>query len=746
MPRIPQLNTQSISTNAVDLGQGPSVARAGMAYEALSQVGGQIANLGATLMAKRKQADTSTFINTRKNELNRLVSEKETELDAKYTGDPTGYAAEMNDFVKSYYEEQKELAPNDDAKTMWDNDFNSYATQIGMNAQAKENKNKAQYQAGLITDDVFKNRQVLAKKADPLLASDFLNNSFKSVNDGIGLYYNETEAKEMKRKIGSDYAGTLLEGFENSKQYGAGLRFLNGQDPDGKAVLEYTDPKQIQAYKDRFSRLAEQENEISKRLFNTEVSNVTMGLLEGKDLKDELNSLISKAQFLPNDEKALVLDNLSQAKQYNDVLKDLKTIPLDQIQNISNFEIPRDENDVFNLQGRKQMSAMFQKAARDLIQYRNNDGASFIVANDQEARIAAGMASIDNPQAMSNYKNLVKEKQKVNNINNIKILDKSLSKQYAEILSSPNTKASNAAVQNLKLGYGEDFGKVVSEMISNGHIKDNTLAISFFMPDTDSRQVYLDNIKNKKEIEDSYKRLPKEYKTGLADMFTDNEVLALQKSITSVAKSGNNLWIKNSLEAGMELNYKALASQGKSPKEAKEISIQMLAGNFTTANAGRSSVIIPKEFQNYKSNIEDFMDASLSQDKLFKMDIQVPEEYANDPKLNGKDQQEIKERYIKELSQQGVWSSNGDQNGAKLTKLNKYGQPVEVIDSKGKPIERTFSEMRDSGLMIDEEINAYQKQIDALKEEAKTSYSAAGRVATLQMTLSRLKREKARKF
>lgn len=747
MPRIPQLNTQSINTNAVDLGQGPSVARAGIANEAWAQLGNQLMGLGDTLMAKRKQADTSTFINTRKNELNRLVSEKETELDVKYSGDPTGYASEMNDFVNSYYQEQKELAPNDDAKLLWENDFNSYSTQIGINAQAKENKNKAQYQSGLINEDVFKNTQLIAKKPNSALTTELMTNTFKAINDGTGLYHDETTAKQEKIKYGTKYAKTLLDSFEASKQYGAGLRFLNGQDQNGKAVLEYTDPQDIVNYRDRFSRLAEQEGEVSKRLFNSEISNVTTGLLEGMDLEEDFNNLVNKSSFLPPDERAVVLDNLSSAKQYNQAMKDLKTLPLDKVQERLSFEIPRGENDVFNLEARKQMAAIYQKAARDLVQAKNTDGASFMVKNDQDVRTAASMAmDVSNPKAMANYKELVKQKQITNNIKNVKILDKTMSKQYAELLTSPNTKASNQVIQSLKEGYGNDFGQVVSEMVANGHIKDNTLAISFFMPDTDVRGQYLDNIKNKAEIEDSYKRAPKELKTGLKEMFEDNEVLNLQKAIMSGSKSGNDIWIKNSLEAGLELNYKALTAKGMSPKEAKAASIQALAGNFTTANAGRSSVIVPKEFQNYKSNIEDFMDASLAENKLHQMDISVPSEYINDPKLIGKDYNEIKQRYISELSKQGVWSSNGNQNGAKLTKLNKYGELVEVTDSKGKPIERSFTEMRDSGVMVDEEIRSYENQIAALKEEAKTSYSAAGKVASLQMNLSRLKREKARKL
>lgn len=692
MPRIPQLNTQSISTSAVDLGQGPSIARAGVASTALSQIGGQLANLGATLMAKRKQADTSTFLNTRKNELNRLVSEKETELDAKYTGDPTGYAAEMNDFVKSYYEEQKELAPNDDAKTMWDNDFNSYATQIGINAQAKENKNKAQYQAGLITDDVFKNRQVLAKKADPLLASDFLNNSLKSVNDGIGLYYDETQAKEMKRKIGSDYAGTLLEGFETSKQYGAGLRFLNGQDPDGKAVLEYTDPKQIQAYKDRFTRLAEQETELSKRVFNTQANDVSTALMQGMKVpQDVFNTLTSQANLLKPEERALVLDNLNSAKQYNEVLQQLKTMPVDQIRNMAAFEIPRKEGDIFNLTSRQQLSSMYQKAATDILNKKLTDGATFAIEADPDIKNLSKQASdVMNVPAMKQYSTRVSEKQKLDGITNVKVLDKDLSKTYGAILTSPNPDAANAAFNNLKNGYGDKFGNVVSELIANKSIQAEH-AMAMYLPDESARKSSLINISKKKEIDESFGKVGK--KAEINEVFNDDTIMELKNTLSINDPSKSRLWLNNGIDSLVELEYKAARVDGKTEKEAKQIALdKVVKGNFGIANSKNSSVLLTKDYLPHKSKIQDFMSDTLSENNIRNFKLSVPKAYKEQMTILGKEGQELSQ-YYSDLQKNGVWLTNNSQNGVRLAKKTANGGYAQVLDDKGKPIEVSFDDM-----------------------------------------------------
>lgn len=692
MPRIPQMETQSISTNAVDLGQGPSVARAGIANEAWAQLGNKLMGLGDTLMAKRKQADTSTFINTRKNELNRLVSEKETELDAKYTGDPTGYAAEMNDFVKSYYEEQKDLAPNDDAKLMWDNDFNSYSSQISINAQAKENKNKAQYQAGLITDDVFKNRQVLAKKADPLLASDFLNNSLKSVNDGIGLYYDETQAKEMKRKIGSDYAGTLLEGFENSKQYGAGLRFLNGQDPDGKAVLEYTDPKQIQAYKDRFTRLAEQEGEISKRVLNTQISDISTALMQGTKISEDIyNNAVEQANLLKPEEKALVLDDLNSAKQYNEILQELKTMPVDKIRNMAAFEIPRKEGDIFNLTSRQKLSSMYQKAATDILNKKLTDGASFAIESDPDIKnLSKQAADVMNMGAMKQYSVRVSEKQKLDGITNIKVLDKELSKTYGAILTSPNAETANTAFNNIKNGYGEKIGNVITELVANKAIQPEH-AMAMYLPDEATRKSSLINISKKKEIDESFTKIGK--KSEINEVFNDDIVMQLKNALSINDPGKSRLWLNNGIDSLIELEYKAARSEGKDEKESKQIAIdKVVKENFGVVNSKNSSVVLTKDYLSNKSKIQDFMTDSLSEQNIRNLKVSVPKPYKDQMAILGREGQEQAQYYL-DLQKNGVWLTNNSQNGVRLAKKTANGGYAQVLDDKGKPIEVSFDNM-----------------------------------------------------
>lgn len=690
MPQIPHLQTQNISTNSVDLAQGPSIARSDIAAEAWGQLGGTVARIGEQLMEKRKKSDTSSFLNSKKNELARLKATKSTEVGAKYTGDPTGYASEINGSLKEWGDSQTDMAPNDDAKQEWENYLSSYITDSTLADKAKEDRDKAQYHAGLIDEDVFKNRQLLAQQPDPTLALDFMNNTAKSINDGIGLYHNETEAKDKLRKYGADYTGTLLEGFENSKRYGQGLRFLSGQDPESAAFLQYADPKQIQAYKDRFQRLGEQESELSKRVFNSQIGDVSSALMQGMNVPDEvINDMYSKTSFLKPDEKAIVVDNLNSAKQYNAILKDLKTKPISEIRNLSAFEIPRSEGDIFNLNSRQQMASMYQKAASDILNKKVNDGAGFIIENDKTVENLSKQAmDLTNPGAMKEYSTQVVEKQKLDGVLNVKVLDKTMSKVYGSVLTAPNPEAANTAFYSLKTGFGDKFGNVVSELIQNDSITPSH-AMAMYLPDDNSRIQSFANIAKKKEIDAAYSKVSTG-RSELSDVFNDSDLQEIKKAVMINDSTNSRLWLNNGIDSLVELEYKNLRANGASEKEAKTAALnKIVKNNLSVANSKNSSVVISKDYIQHKSVIQDYMTESLSQNRLQAMDFKIDPAYINQANILGKDPVES---YKKDLSKNGIWLTNNAQNGVVLAKKTPNGY-AKVLSADGKQIERSFDDM-----------------------------------------------------
>jgi hypothetical protein len=691
MPQIPRLQTQNISTNSVDLAQGPSIARSDITAEAWAQLGNTVANIGEQLMEKRKKSDTSSFLNSKKNELSRLKSAKTEAARSKYTKDPTGYSAEINNSLKEWGDSQTELSPNDDAKQEWDNYLTSYLTESTIEDKSIEDRNKARYHAGLIDEDVYKNRQVLAQKPDPTLTLDFVNNTAKAINDGIGVHHDQIEAKEKLRKYGSDYTGTLLEGFENSKNYGQGLRFLNGKDPESKALLEFADPKQIQAYKDRFTRLGEQEMEMSKRVLNTNISDVSNALMQGMSVPDDVfNSLSSQVNMLKPEEKSLAMDNLNSAKQYNSVLKDIKTLPVNQLRNMATFEIPRKEGDIFNLTSRQQMASMYQKAASDMLTKKLTDGATFAAENDRDIKNLSMQATdITNTSAMKDYATKVESRQKVDGVTNIKILNKNMSATYGAIISSPNPEAANNSFISLRNGYGDKFGNVVSEMVINKSITPDH-AMAMYLDNDDTRKQSFANISKKKEIDEAYTKVSKT-KSELTDVFNDPVIQDLKKTISVNDPTNQRLWLNNGMDNLLELEYKNMRVNGVDASKAKEEAIKkVISKNFSTANSRNSSVILTRDHIQNKSQIQDYMAESLSDLSLRDMKFSIPDNYKQQSDILGVD---AEEQYKKDLAKNGVWLSNSGQNGARLAKLNKDGKYVSISDASGNPIEVSFNDM-----------------------------------------------------
>jgi hypothetical protein len=712
---MPVLPTQSINTNAPDMGQGPSLARAGASWDAVTRVGQVLNRFGTELAEKRKKAETSSYVNTAANDFERFISDKESQLQADRPGDPTGYAAAVNEAMNSWYEEKIQTAPNDDAKAIWEQKFASASNTIGMRAEAWENQSRAKYQVGLMDESVIKDGQHLVQKPDPTKAAQFITNTSQMVNDGIGLYYDEMGAKDKMQKFGSSTATSLFEGLEASKNYSVGMNVLNGKDPNSKIILGTMDPKQIAVYKDRFARLASAEADFSKRVFNTNFQDTSFALEKGQKVSKEIvDGLASQMNLLKPEERQIYADDLQTSLIYNQKLQDIKTMPIQDAQALANFNIERG-NDIFNSKSRAEKQAAFSKNAAEIVSKRLNDAPTFYTDNDPMLRMKADAAKdVRNPVALKDWVTTITAKQEADDVSSPKILNKSLSASYGAMLKSGNPDSANAVYMSMKAGTGDHFGNAVSDMVKNGDIEP-AYAMGMFMSDDKSRMAYLGAVNNKKQIEESYKSkvsADKSIDSTMKELASEQDVQDFTKAIMVADSNGDRLWLTNAVDESLQLSYKAAIAQNLSPSEAKEKALDVIRKSFSVATAGSAgSVIISKDYDNRKSVIEDFMSDSIKEDRLKVMDLQVPKSYNNELIDNPK------ERYIKDLSQSARWVSNSAQNGAILTKRNVDGSFAPVRDSSGKQIEVHFNNMTEVGTTIDQQIKATETQIAALEKK-----------------------------
>lgn len=749
MPRIPLMNTQVNSPNVPDLGQGPSVARAGQTWDAVARVGAIINDVGNDLMAKRKEAEIKSYTISSKAEIDRRTTEFDTQLKAKYQGkDPTGYASEMNEFLNTMGTEILDNAPSDDARSHFSNVFNEMSNNIGLNAQNEENKNRAYYQGSLIEQSSQKDRALLIQNPNSEKAASFYANTLEGIKGGVGLFWDQPTADKMIKEQAHAYGQSYLEGAIQNKRYGEVVRFADGKDPNGKVLHENLDPTIMQQYKGEALRKMETQAEVSKALLGRRINDITAAIYSGLDVdNDTVVQAKSQINMLKPEERAYAMDDLNVTLAYGIKLKEAKDMKIGDIQKAQAFGIDHGD-DTFNLASRLSARSKFEQGLKKIIDQKVNSPGEFYASQDADLRNLSKQA-LDpaNSQAMKDWADTVTTKNKQEGGPGTKVLTPEMSKVYSGMLKSKNPDNVNSVRNALAAGFtGEHFGKVVSEMVDNGHI-DQDMALALYMPDDDLRKKAVMNIQNKAEINEAWgSRASKEAKDTMKEMFNDDEIARVKQAIQATTGSGKTLWLSNSMDSTMELHYKAAIKAGSTPAEAKAEALKTITGSFSGVKADKSNVIIPKQFEGERSRIEDFMYSSMK--NLHHMDVAVPNEYLSDDTMIGKSTDEIKSKYLEDVSKNGRWISNSNQTGAILTKVNKRGENVPVRDSNGNILERSFSDMRETGLTYDEEMRVYENDRKKLLDERASgvdSQTREGQISMASQSIARLQREK-RKF
>jgi hypothetical protein len=696
MARIPLMNTQASAPSVPDLAQGPSIAKAGQAWDAVARVGAIASDIGNDLLAKRKEAEIKSYTVSSKADIDRRVTEYQSQLDAEFQGkDPTGYSSKMNEFLNDIGTEILDNAPSEDARTHFSTVFSEISNNIGMNAANQENKNRAYYQSNLIEQSSQKDRQVLISNPNSEKAATFYANTLEGIQGGVGLFWDKSQADQMVKNQAASYGQSYLEGALQNKRYNEVIRFADGKDPNGKVLLDQMDPTLLQKYKGEALRKMESEVEFSKVVLGKQLTDLKLGAFTGKTVRPEdVADVRQKLSLLKPEERAYAEDDLKMALDLGAKLNEAKSMKIQDIAKLrgTSVEVP---DSTFNLSGRMQAQKMFEESLTNIINTKINKYPDFAVTEDHDFKLASKQAlDISNPQAMANWATMVDSKQKQEGAPASKILTEEMSKTYSALLKAKNPEAISQVRNSLAEGFGQEyFGKVVSEMVANKHI-DRNLALAMYMPDESSRKDMIATLSaDQKVINSEYERVQDSSKAStLKSMWEDPEFKTLNQTIKNAPGAK---WLGDALGESMEIAYKTAVSNGSTPKAAKEKAME-IAKSWGTASAGRSQVIIPREFHDSKSVIQDYMDQSVNDTDMMKhMDIKIPDIYLKDAKFMG-DTEASKEKFFKDVKASGQWLSNASQSGAILAYKNKNDQLVPVRDSKGNIVERSFAEMKDN--------------------------------------------------
>jgi hypothetical protein len=747
---MPLLPTQDINTNAVDLGVGPSIARAGQTYDAISKVGSVIQRFGSELAEKRKQSETLSYINSNRSEFERFKADKQIELEAKYPGDPTGAASEFMEAMNSWGEDSFLNAPNDDAKEAWTQDFSSKSNTAGMQMNNWENSKRVSFQRSLVDQNIYKDQQHLSAKPDPNTALNMLNNHLETLHLNRGILFNDEEILEKGRKTGAAITGALMNGLVDNKQYGAILSIVDGKHPHSKTLLENMAPEEISNVREKAQRLMASQNELHKGLYKKQISDVSASLQNGDKVKPaDIQEAMAKLNALDPDERAYLHDDLLHDVKYNELLNTIKEDGIQNAQALSALSMPRKEGDTFNLKSRMDKEAKFKAKAKEIIDQRVNKAPTFWANNDTDFRNFEMMArDTRNPDALKNWTSNIVTKQEGDKSGNVQVMSDEMSKTYALQLTSKNSEFSEQAFQTLKagtkVGDKDYFNNAIGDMVKNKDMEP-IQAMAMYMDDDRVRKDLMTAIKNKPETEKAwttYKTNNKDADRLRKELPVDKEIQTLYKAIAVADPKGERTWIANTMNETLELAYKdGIVNKNLSPEQAKERAVSVIRDNFSVANSGRSAVLIPRQYENKRTVIEDFMDSSLNMKNLKAMDIKYDPTY---DKVNTLLNEDPQERFLKDVASKGQWITNDSQNGAYLVKQNIDGTYAPIRDSKGNRVEMSFESMRGEGLEYNDDMRQTQREIDLYSEQMKTDMQASIPLHRAKTRMANLKRE--RKF
>jgi len=534
-------------------------------------------------------------------------------------------------------------------------------------------------------------RQTILKKPDTMMAAGLFKSQLDMIDAQTGVSYDRAQAEKLKMDIGTQYADSLLDGMLANKQFGAGNKFLNGEDRAGGEFLKYVDADKLGHFKARFKAGQDEQNLISKSIINKQLGDYKEALMSGAKVDSSVGASIrSSLASLPEAERSYINDDIATAERINQNLQTLKALPLSQAEALVAAKVvPQDDGTSFNLQSRNEAQSTYIKQAQAVIKQRRENPVQFYLENDKDIQSAALQAAdIKNPQGMSNYVEMVRAKQQADGIPMKKILTEQAATNYKTMLTAKNAKLAVDAESSLRQGYGKHFDTMMADLAKDEKFQPYAVALSVNNPET--KVEMLNKIHNEKQINEVFKQTG--YKeSDVKKAFEDSTYQQFLGASASADPTSGNAWVRNGIGKLIDLSVKESIASGTEPKEARKMAIKkIITDNYDVVQARNSSVIIPKKFRAADS-VDNFIISSNQTSTYKALNVLTPKNYGDT--LPDAATTDLDQRYLQDLAKNGTWVSNETQDGMYLTKKRNDGTLEKVMNNEGKMIEVKFNQM-----------------------------------------------------
>lgn len=467
---------------------------------------------------------------------------------------------------------------------------------------------------------------------------------------------------------------------------------------------------------ERFQNAMESTTRTDRTDFNSAVRAYEQYLMDGKASRPNDRVLfqldnMAKSGEITQDTRLKIRDTLFSAEAAGQVLKSISALPASKIpkaltafdatrQAILDQEIARNPDAAysrepyFNADVRQQYRDTLEYRAGQILKARESDPVAFIYGNYPGGKNLAVQTRSSNPLRVQQALTRLQAIQKTLEIPSDKVrwISKDESKSIGATLDSGNAMLGAQTYTALQQRYGQHFPQVLSQVISDNNLPEKYRVVGW-VSDQYDRQRMLEDVRNEKAIDESYKKLKDPREAIALDYAIKSEMDAVAPGLTYGSTGGGKAEALNQLYDLVTNRAKLLQTQNTSmgARDAARQAMTLITNSYNISVDGGSTNWVPKRYGSISINVQAvdaFKRTHTDPDLLIKeYGAAIPGGKGTQFESIPQDQKVLMWRNALKSAR---WYTNESQSGMVLMYDDPARGRIHVLDRNGNPIEVNY--------------------------------------------------------
>jgi len=481
------------------------------------------------------------------------------------------------------------------------------------------------------------------------------------------------------------------------------LRILKSEDKKSMALKQGVDPKNLANAIIKLQRIKDTNKTISRSQFNRRASDFKTAISNGDIPKPEQYAELMGMIDKEAPDAAESMDMIIGLKTVGDKFEKYMDASGEEKKNLirEDLDLIATEDKTFNATTRGGLEAFYKEGIQKLNKDMNTRGADYVVKDRRDLAVLSGLAlDIDAPvdEYTENVKSFVSSSlaiQKEKGIINPRVTTDEQVKTFSNLLKNSKGEQASFLIEKLSTAYGERSGEFLKEMITHGKMEDKYVP-AMLMSDSGSRQQYMDNLRNEKDINALVKGMPDAPDYSIVK--NNEKLTAFVSAIATSDPAGKNSFLSAGLMKAVTLEYGRRVSSGEDANTAGQAAVDSVINKNYDIAEENNALIIPKDLGVDKDKVEDFVSKTMSGnfDYLDSLEIDIPPHMKAELEKNPTRGKTASDIYKNHISESGVWVWDGS-DGATLFE-NTGGAYAEVKNKMGQRISVKYKDMENHNI------------------------------------------------